>query len=54
MSRSSKRQSQPAQKSGSNGKTPAGTKIGNRSRSAVLKDFERIAGPLRGRNQDDS
>lgn len=27
-------------------------KIGKRNRDSVLKDFERVAGPLRGQNQD--
>ena len=32
---------------------PTGIKVGKRSRSAVMKDFERIAGPLRGKNRGD-
>jgi hypothetical protein len=34
-------------------KTPSGYKIPVRKRSAVMKDFELVAGPLRGRNRDD-
>jgi hypothetical protein len=33
-------------------KTPTGLTIPRRRRAAVLSDFEKIAGPLRGRNQD--
>lgn len=33
-------------------KTSSGIKIPARKRSAVLKDFEKISGPLRGQNQD--
>ena len=33
-------------------KTPKGLKIPVRKRSAVLKDFKKIAGPLRGANRD--
>ena len=33
-------------------KTPTGFKIPARKRSAVMRDFEKIAGPLRGRNRD--
>lgn len=32
--------------------TPTGLKIPNRKRSAVLRDFERVSGPLRGQNRD--
>jgi hypothetical protein len=32
--------------------TPKGFKIPVRKRSAVLKDFEKVSGPLRGQNQD--
>lgn len=32
--------------------TPTGIKIGKRNRASVLKDFEKISGPLRGQNQD--
>jgi len=35
-------------------KTPTGYKIPVRKRSAVLKDFELAAGPVRGRNRDDN
>jgi hypothetical protein len=33
-------------------KTPTGLKIPIRKRSAVVKDFEKVAGPLRGQNRD--
>jgi len=33
-------------------KTPTGLKIPVRKRSAVLSDFEKAAGPLRGQNRD--
>lgn len=33
-------------------KTPKGLPVPNRSRSSVLRDFERVAGPLRGHNRD--
>lgn len=33
-------------------KTPSGYKIPVRKRSAVLRDFEKVSGPLRGQNQD--
>lgn len=33
-------------------KTSTGIKIGARKRSAVARDFEKIAGPLRGHNRD--
>ena len=33
-------------------KTPTGLKIPVRKRSAVLSDFEKVSGPLRGQNQD--
>jgi len=33
-------------------KTPTGLKIPVRKRKAVLSDFEKVAGPLRGRNRD--
>jgi hypothetical protein len=32
--------------------TPKGFKIPVRKRSAVLKDFEKVSGPLRGQNRD--
>jgi hypothetical protein len=32
--------------------TPKGLKIPTRKRSAVLSDFGKVVGPLRGRNQD--
>lgn len=32
--------------------TSKGMKLRVRKRSSVIKDFERVAGPLRGRNQD--
>lgn len=32
--------------------TPAGIKIGARKRSSIIKDFEKVAGPLRGQNRD--
>jgi hypothetical protein len=32
--------------------TPTGLKIPVRKRDAVMKDFEKAAGPLRGQNQD--
>jgi hypothetical protein len=33
-------------------KTPKGLKVPRRKRAAVARDFEKIAGPLRGRNRD--
>lgn len=33
-------------------KTPTGLKIPVRKREAVLSDFEKVAGPLRGQNRD--
>ena len=33
-------------------KTPSGLKIPVRKRGAVLSDFEKAAGPLRGQNRD--
>jgi len=39
-------------KSTSNQETPSGIKIGARKRSTVIKDFEKVAGPLRGQNRD--
>lgn len=33
-------------------KTPTGLQIPTRRRSSVLRDFEKIAGPLRGQNRD--
>jgi hypothetical protein len=33
-------------------RTPKGLDVPRRKRSNVLKDFEKISGPLRGRNQD--
>lgn len=33
-------------------KTPTGLKIPVRKRAAVMKDFEKVAGPLRGQNRD--
>lgn len=32
--------------------TPSGIRIGKRRRSSVIKDFEKVSGPLRGQNQD--
>jgi hypothetical protein len=32
--------------------TPSDLKVPRRKRSAVMRDFEKIAGPLRGRNRD--
>jgi hypothetical protein len=32
--------------------TATGIKIGDRKRAVVIKDFEKISGPLRGQNQD--
>jgi hypothetical protein len=32
--------------------TPKGVKIPVRKRGAVMKDFEKVAGPLRGQNRD--
>ncbi len=32
--------------------TPTGFKVPVRKRAAVLRDFEKIAGPLRGHNRD--
>lgn len=34
--------------------TPAGLNISVRKRSAVMKDFDTIAGPLRGKNREDA
>lgn len=39
-------------KSMSDRQTPSGIKIGARKRETVLKDFEKVAGPLRGHNRD--
>ncbi|HST68477.1 MAG TPA: hypothetical protein VLI94_02340 [Solirubrobacterales bacterium] len=33
-------------------KTPTKIKIPGRKRSEVMKDFEKVSGPLRGQNQD--
>ncbi len=33
-------------------KTPKGFQIPTRKRAAVLRDFEKVAGPLRGQNRD--
>jgi hypothetical protein len=33
-------------------KTPTGFTIPVRKRSAVMHDFEKVSGPLRGQNQD--
>jgi len=33
-------------------KTPTGLTIPVRKRAAVLSDFEKVAGPLRGHNRD--
>ncbi len=33
-------------------KTPTGLEIPLRKRDAVLSDFEKVAGPLRGHNRD--
>jgi len=32
--------------------TATGFKIPSRKRTVVMRDFERVAGPLRGRNRD--
>lgn len=32
--------------------TESGIRIRARKRSAVIKDFEKVAGPLRGQNRD--
>lgn len=32
--------------------TPRGFPIPSRSRKSVLRDFEQVAGPLRGQNRD--
>jgi len=32
--------------------TAKGLKVRRRKRSAVMRDFERVAGPLRGHNRD--
>jgi hypothetical protein len=32
--------------------TPSGIKIDARKRSTVIKDFEKVVGPLRGQNRD--
>lgn len=34
-------------------KTPAGYSIPVRKRLAVMRDFEKVAGPLRGKNRED-
>jgi hypothetical protein len=39
-------------RSSSRSKTSTGIKIPGRKRSAVLKDFGKISGPLRGQNRD--
>jgi hypothetical protein len=33
-------------------RTPTGFELPARKRSAVMRDFEKVAGPLRGRNRD--
>jgi hypothetical protein len=33
-------------------KTPKGFPIPGRKRASVLRDFEKVAGPLRGQNRD--
>jgi hypothetical protein len=33
-------------------KPPSEVKTGDRKRSDVMKDFEKVAGPLRGQNRD--
>lgn len=33
-------------------RTPTGFKLPVRKRAAVLRDFEKVSGPLRGQNQD--
>lgn len=43
------RKSQP---SSSKNETPTGIKIPGRKRSDVMKDFGKVAGPLRGQNRD--
>lgn len=35
-----------------NDRTPKGFQIPTRKRASVLRDFEKVAGPLRGQNQD--
>ena len=35
-----------------NRKTSTGIKVGARKRSTVIKDFEKVSGPLRGQNRD--
>jgi hypothetical protein len=32
--------------------TPKGLQIPSRRRASVLRDFKKVAGPLRGQNQD--
>lgn len=32
--------------------TPTGLRVPRRKRKAVLSDFEKVSGPLRGRNRD--
>lgn len=33
-------------------KTPTGLSVPQRKRDAVMSDFEKVAGPLRGQNRD--
>jgi hypothetical protein len=42
----------PTQPDKRSDKTPTGYKIPVRKRAAVLSDFARISGPLRGQNRD--
>jgi hypothetical protein len=39
-------------KPGSANKTAKGIKLGTRKRTSVMKDFEKISGPLQGQNRD--
>ena len=42
----------PMKKPTNKDRTATGVKTGARKRSSVMKDFEKVAGPLRGHNQD--
>ncbi len=42
----------PSRKDTGSDSTSSGLKVPRRKRSAVLRDFEKVAGPLRGHNRD--
>lgn len=50
--RSSEAMTTKKQNAAHDAETSKGVKLRVRKRSSVIKDFERVAGPLRGRNQD--